>query len=540
MKMQNMKFAGILLVIIALVALMIPVVSMADPPDDGTLIIHKYVMPDKSTATQDGTGAAITGDITAQPGDGDAVALDGVTFKIYKVSLSASDPYPASGAITLTNLSDPTVGFTDSAGNAYTVTAVPAPNAALTTTGVTTAGGGIASTGVIPQGIYLVVEQGGNPDVTSPSDPFIVAVPMTDPSGSGWLNPVNVYPKNEMLTITKAESVEAVNVGDPVTYTITPAVPSDLAKTTSYRITDTLDPALDFVNVSSVKAATTKAGLAAATDLNASYYSVAPTSAQAGGGTVTVSFTSTGLKYLADNGIRFLQITLNTTVNSAILDAAHGCVVENDAQIKFTNSYNEAKEVDSNKVYIHTVKISVLKEDGTTHTLLDGAKFKIASSSSNAANGYFLRQDPVTGNICDYNTTQWQTLGAAADYTVETGVPTAGSGTATFAGLKDYTGMATKVNQTYYLVETAAPANYNMLTSPIPVALDTTTALTPAVGNNYTVTVTVDNNKGFTLPKTGAAGVAIFTVVGIALIGFAIVLIVNMKKKKETTDNQII
>ncbi len=53
------------------------------------------------------------------------------------------------------------------------------------------------------------------------------------------------------------------------------------------------------------------------------------------------------------------------------------------------------------------------------------------------------------------------------------------------------------------------------------------------------VTLTVENNSGFQLPVTGGMGTALFTGVGVVLMGVAIVLvIVAVKKKKVTTGSQ--
>ena len=107
---------------------------------------------------------------------------------------------------------------------------------------------------------------------------------------------------------------------------------------------------------------------------------------------------------------------------------------------------------------------------------------------------------------------------------------------------------------TYYLKETKAPDGYNQLENPVEmvigaaIGVDTTTgeqeltALSITVDgkegtadtNTGTVTATIINNKGVTLPSTGGIGTTIFYVIGgILVIGAAVVLIVRRRMNAE-------
>ncbi|MFR2648421.1 MAG: SpaA isopeptide-forming pilin-related protein, partial [Blautia coccoides] len=80
----------------------------------------------------------------------------------------------------------------------------------------------------------------------------------------------------------------------------------------------------------------------------------------------------------------------------------------------------------------------------------------------------------------------------------------------------------------YYFVETQAPDGYNLLSEPRPVTIDENSHKDEKV-------VTVANNKGFTLPKTGGIGTILFTATGIAVLAAAFgLIVVSLKKRKHS------
>ena len=56
--------------------------------------------------------------------------------------------------------------------------------------------------------------------------------------------------------------------------------------------------------------------------------------------------------------------------------------------------------------------------------------------------------------------------------------------------------------------------------------------------SNGVYTVDVANNSGIQLPVTGGTGTVIFTVIGIALMAGAVVLLVFSRKKVKTDGNK--
>ena len=78
----------------------------------------------------------------------------------------------------------------------------------------------------------------------------------------------------------------------------------------------------------------------------------------------------------------------------------------------------------------------------------------------------------------------------------------------------------------YYIVETKAPAGYNLLTGPLEITID-------ADSHEEEEAVVVENNKGAQLPETGGIGTTIYTTTGMTLIAFAAVMIVLRKREME-------
>ena len=76
----------------------------------------------------------------------------------------------------------------------------------------------------------------------------------------------------------------------------------------------------------------------------------------------------------------------------------------------------------------------------------------------------------------------------------------------------------------YYIEETKAPSGYNLLQDPVKASFDDE-------DTNHVVVKDIVNKKGFTLPNTGGVGTLLLVVFGIVLIGLAIILTMNKKKK---------
>ncbi|MCL1880523.1 MAG: SpaH/EbpB family LPXTG-anchored major pilin [Actinomycetia bacterium] len=488
----------------------------ADPlvPEHGDLYIHKIIGTE---------GTAGDGTTASAPNGG--TPANGVVFDIYKVDTTTAAGAPEAGKVYRLNGSNLEVYADISAASPENV--YPVGTKISVTTAGSGASGGVAKAAGLDQGIYLVIEDlQGSAGATSalddsplsieaPCAPFLVAVPMTSQDGSGWLDEVHVYPKNQILTISKVlddyDAAKAVAVGDTIPYAITASVPGDIANSISFKVTDKLDDALDFNDDVVVKGNPGGVTFVDTTDYTVDFGSSR---------TVVVALTAAGMAKAASYSS--LVVSFSTTVNDKIY-AQSDPSIQNNATADFENHDGVEITTDTGDEgpKIHTAYIDIDKVDQAGGALA-GARFKVATSAQNAADGKFLRMD-ATGKLIDVGGAGWGALGSSADYTVTSDV----KGSATFKGLRDFDG--TSYNS-YYVVEVAAPAGYNMLTAPEVVTFSAGTL-------NFTESIEVINSQGFVLPNTGGMGTIVFTVAGIAILGIAV--IVALTRKKKSTDSQV-
>ena len=282
---------------------------------------------------------------------------------------------------------------------------------------------------------------------------------------------------------------------DTLEFKVTADVPMQIADMTTYKITDSIPQGLT-LNRDSIKIEATTADSS----------EIVPTD--------VYTLSQTGLEItfnpqkLAENNYSAIIITYTAKLNmeEAVI-GGDGNV--NTVTLEYTNKVAENGDEEettttTDTAQVHTGALSIEKvEKGNVETKLAGAKFKIATTEQNAKDGIFVKDE--TG----------------ADIEVETN----DQGQAVIEGLKYADNEA---DTSYWLVETQAPSYiedgvtkyYNLLKDPVEVQVGKTT---------HESAVQIKNGKGFDLPATGSIGLAIFTVVGIAVMAGAVVL--NKKQK---------
>ena len=383
---------------------------------------------------------------------------------------------------------------------------------------------------------------------------------MTNADGDGWLSDVHVYPKNETMTDDKelkadtkddaaaqTQSGTSVNVGDTVTWTITPSVPSEIVAykknddgtpatptsvtsedaNISYTVYDELDEALTYtdgsVKVYGIKSTDNEKTGGTLVSQSGNYTVTLDTATNK----LSVSFTAAGRLALYNADYKKLRVEIDTVVNAKVLNkTVHK--IGNDSFVEFVNKFDQTKTAESETVEIHTAAIDITKTDATnTSTKLAGAKFQIADSEANAKAGNYLKKT-ADGYIVDPSDSRYATASAW----VET---TDANGKATFSGLEDYTsviaadGTETPTYCSYWLVETQAPEGYNLPASPFKVTFTEDGATETA---NWTLSTTITNTNEFTLPLTGGMGTMLLTLVGVMLVGGAGIALFSTRKKK--------
>ena len=310
--------------------------------------------------------------------------------------------------------------------------------------------------------------------------------------GLNTTNPdATIKEKNEKPEIKKEVQTSAgdwgsennAKIGDTVEYKVEIKVADGAQK---YTVTDTMSKSLTFNN-SSLKVT--------ANDAVTTDYTLTPTT---NGFTLELpeSYVSTLTKGTT------IIVTYNATLNKdAVID---GDGNTNEVKLGYGNHQNTVPS----KVTTKSYQFDLVKVDGTTNKLLDGAEFELADGNTKLS---FVKD--TAGN---YRVAAAGEDGATTTITVKN-------------GKVNIYGLAGK---TYTLTETKAPDGYNKLVTSETVNLaDGSKTHATIVGSVYKDGgVVVENHAGTVLPSTGGMGTTLFYVIGGGLMVAAVVLLVTKKR----------
>ena len=329
--------------------------------------------------------------------------------------------------------------------------------------------------------------------------------------GTYVIDDVTFTAKNEEVNVAKTADKTSVTKGEKVNYTVTVDIPTYSANSTdkSFYISDLLPDGL------TIDTATIKVQINGA-DVDTDAYTLDTTATAE----YTFKFSVDTDKYTASwaaEGGKQLTITYTATLNNDNTTAVN---VKETNTVTFDYSFypyeNDSHEQKTDTFDVTTFAIKVDKfVSGNEASKLAGAKFDLYRTATQA------EIDAGTAIDIPHTTVKGIKL--------EGGLTTDNSGAATFAKYE-----ANGTGYDYYLVETVAPSGYNLLDSAVKVNF--TDADVAATAGIYTVQV--PNSSGIQLPITGGTGTVIFTVIGIALMVGAVVLLVVSRRKSKADDNK--
>ena len=495
---------------------------------------------------------------------------DRSTDVLSAIGLTAADAHKSEGGINYFT-SDMLNNKLAAALTANATTVKNALEAAVKNSGVAMAetdATGHTSADQLEQGLYLVVETRVPENVTSTCNPFFVSLPMTTIDGAAWNYDVTVYPKNQTGNPTLDKTVResknstgkntgsltditdgyahtaTASVGDTVDYQIISTLPTITSKASSlseYTYVDTLSKGIRYNKNDVVIEFFRDAGC---TDKIATW---AENSGKFAVGydntanTMTIRMTDTGLREINEAATVYTN-SVKRGYSDCTMRITYAATLTADAKMGDTDNPNEVELTwrRTNNTYFDTLKdcchvytygIDILKQFSDNGGNVRNVKFRLHNDTDDC---YIIAEQK--------DGVYYAKGFAAKKADATTFVPNA-QGHVVVKGLED---------DTYSLTETATDKGYILLKEAVKIVITTKengaceqcgakllTASATVNGKDVTMTdgnaivpLTVVNNPGFDLPKTGGYGTWMFTVGGVALLGAAAFIVIRSRKHK--------
>ena len=427
---------------------------------------------------------------------------------------------------------------------------------------------GHTSTSNMEQGLYLVVETRVPENVTSTCNPFFVSLPMTTIDGAAWNYDVTVYPKNQTgnptldKTVREAKNSTGKNngsltditdgyahtatasVGDTVDYQIISTLPTITSKASSlseYTYVDTLSKGIRY-NKNDVVIEFFKdagcTGKIATWAVNSGKFTVGYDDTA---NTMTIRMTESGLSEINESATVYTN-SVKRGYSDCTMRITYAATLTADAKMGDTDNPNEVVLTwkRTNTTYFDTLKdcchvytygVDVLKRFSDNGGNVRNVKFRLHNDTDDC---YIIAEQK--------DGVYYAKGFAAKKADATTFVPNA-QGHVVVKGLED---------DTYSLTEIATDKGYVLLRDAVKIVIKTAengqceqcgakllTASATVNGKDATMTdgnaiapLTVINNPGFDLPKTGGYGTWMFTIGGVALLGAAAFIVIRSRKHK--------
>ena len=427
---------------------------------------------------------------------------------------------------------------------------------------------GHTSASGLDQGLYLVVETRVPEKVTSTCNPFLISLPMTTIDGSEWIYDIVIYPKNQtgnpdlsktvrenknstgkhngsLTDITDGfEHTATASVGDTVDYQIISTLPTITSKASSlseYTYVDTMskgiryhknDVVIEFFRDSACTDKITTWG-----EDSGKFTTVYDDTQNS----MTIKMAESGLSEINESESVYTD-SVKRGYSDCTMRITYAATLTADAQMGDKDNPNEVVLTwkRTNTTYYDTLKdcchvytygIDVLKQFSDGKGSVQNVKFNLHNDTDDV----FV--------IADLKDGVYYTKGITAKKSdATTFIPNA-QGHIVVKGLED---------DSYSLTETATDKGYVLLKEAVKIVITTKengacekcgakllTASATVNGKDATMTdgnaivpLTVVNNPGFDLPKTGGYGTWMFTIGGVALLGAAAFIVVKSRKHK--------
>ena len=486
------------------------------------------------------------------------------------IGLTAADAHKTEGGVNHFT-SDMLNNKLSAALTAHATTVKNALETAVTNGGVAMAetdATGHTSASDMEQGLYLVVETRVPENVTSTCNPFLVSLPMTTIDGAAWNYDVTVYPKNQTgnpnleKTVREAKNSTGKNtgsltdikdgyahtatasVGDTVDYQIISTLPTITSKASGlseYTYVDTMSKGIKYNKNDVVIEFFKDAGCTekiTTWDENSGKFTVTYDDAT---NTMTIRMTESGLSEINEAATVYTD-SVKRGYSDCTMRISYAATLTADAQMGDTDNPNEVELTwrRTNSTYFDTLKdcchvytygIDILKQFSDNGGNVRNVKFRLHNDTDDC---YIIAEQKDGVYYAKGFTSK------KSDAT--TFVPNS-SGHIVVKGLED---------DAYSLTETATDKGYVLLKDAVKIVIKTnengqcekcgTKLLTVSAtvngkdvtmsDGNAIVPLTVVNNPGFDLPKTGGYGVWMYTVGGVLLLGAAAFIVIRSRKHK--------
>ena len=442
-------------------------------------------------------------------------------------------------------------------------TAVKNGGVAMTETDAT----GHTSVSDMEQGLYLLVETRVPENVTSTCNPFFVSLPMTTIDGAAWNYDVTVYPKNQTgnptldKTVREAKNSTGKNtgsltditdgyahtasasIGDTVDYQIISTLPTITSKASAlseYTYVDTLSKGIKYnkndVVIEFFKDADCTDKIATWAE-NSGKFTVGYDDTA---NTMTIRMTDTGLAEINEAATVYTD-SVKRGYSDCTMRLTYAATLTADAQMGDTDNPNEVVLTwkRTNTTYFDTLKdcchvytygVDVLKQFSDNGGNVRNVKFRLHNDTDDC----YIIAEQKDGVYYAKGFT-------AKKSDATTFIPNA-QGHIVVKGLED---------DAYSLTEIATDKGYVLLKDSVKIVIKTAengrceecgakllTASATVNGKdasmtdgNAIVALTVVNNPGFDLPKTGGYGTWMFTIGGVALLGAAAFIVIRSRKQ---------